>query len=385
MLDEHRDKNWDFRRDIRHSKKSPILQKILALFECMVCTAYFHTYSDAVEHYLFIHKSHHADFKMIPLLKQMNRANEIKWLTSMKWDKLLQKHFMCLLCNNIQLTKCHLIRHHVKEHQSKELSITFIDRFTQYPHEAKLRNHKENLSFDQYLIYYCGHCVDLPFANVHDVYNHWRANHERADDVKPFRFVPAELAKCRYCDVIGTFQGLKDHQAKQHSAMHFVIENLLDRSKCGLCLADCSDSFSKHFENHHKSVLETNLFSPIVLSDYTVKKLRNIEEHKKRKCGHCTEIFETNDEFYKHHDTVHHPHNDISETFHDNESSHLICGCCNERLNRNVKLFDHFIEREIDSVEKSYWKTKVVFGNGLTLNKHNLLGTKLDDSYLINE
>lgn len=381
LVDHHRDHdNWKFRRDVRDERKPAILQEFIIMFECVICAMIFNSHADATNHFLLSHKSCHAIFKIIPLMKLMNDVDVIKWSLSIDWNKILQTNFKCEWCNT-SMTKCSLIQHHVRTHQFKEFSIAFDCSFT---HKSLLRSDLAEISsFDQYLIYYCGHCVDSAYENAEEVYKHWRITHKRGEHMKPFRFRVAPLAKCQFCDTCSTFQGLKKHHAEQHSINHFIIENLLDRSKCGLCFADCSDGFTKHFENNHRLVLETNVLDPIVLPDDLLKKLRNLSLHKKRKCKHCDDIFESSDEFYKHHDHQHRSHKERSERFHDNESIHLICSCCNEKLKQD-ELIQHLTERKIALLEKFYWDAKVVFGNGLVVNKHNLLGTKLDESHTLN-
>lgn len=248
----------------------------------------------------------------------------------------------------------------------------------------------QNVGFDQYLLYYCGYCSDSNhsistfYSDVDDVYDHWSSTHAKYQNPMPFRFTVAPLVWCRYCDIISTYAGMKKHQAEQHSMKPFVIKNLIDRTKCGLCHTQCGadNALDTHFHKDHQVVFKANLFNPIALDGNTLNKLVNLKGHLKRKCKHCSKVFEVKSDFYRYHNEKHASLKAETDKYLDNKSIHLIAGCCEAKLDP-AKLFEHFKEHNIPSkirLKTFYWETKAVFGNGLVLNKHNLIGTIHDDS-----
>lgn len=167
----------------------------------------------------------------------------------------------------------------------------------------------------------------------------------------------------------------------------FTIRDLIDESKCGLCPNREQKELVKHSESVHQLMHKTDLFSPITLAKDILKKLLNIRGHKKWKCGHCGEVFESKNDFKDHYDRIHDSLEYFEEKFYDNTSVHLLSGCCEMKLDPS-ELIDHLKQHHITSkclLKQFYWRTKVVFGNGLVLNKHNLLGTDIDDSQEFDE
>lgn len=381
MLMRHGAVNMMYRRDHRDAMTVHRMEEVIVLFECGQCKSRFDTSAEALWHYAIFHNSHHADHKLIQLKKQSATENDLVSYSMEDIDQKfrLQQHFFCRRCQTYHKTKRSLIDHHNLMHQPNYLATEFKhclinDKFQPYQME-------QNMVFDQYLLYYCGHCNDSTiFIDADEVYDHWLDNHN--EEGKPFRFCVAQLAQCHWCEVFSTFEGLKKHQMEQHSASAFIVKDFIDQSKCGLCLADGDGSMQTHFENNHQTVLKAELFSPIPLSNYILQKLVYVEGQKKYKCGYCAEIFETKDEFQSHHSKKHFLAEPDSEKLYDNQSMHLIAGCCGAKLEPK-KLFGHFKKHKIMSevrLTMYYWETKVVFGNGLMLNKQNLLGTKLNDT-----
>ncbi|XP_055305924.1 uncharacterized protein LOC129570372 [Sitodiplosis mosellana] len=377
-----------YRRDFRNAKEIDRMEEVLVVFECNLCQIRVDTSSQAVQHFVKSHKSHHADFTLIQFVKETNFDGVTKYVTSeigQVWK--FQKHFVCGWCNELFITKDRLNRHHELVHKSQYLRVEFTkNHLIDLNKTSKVQ--RQNLAIDQYLMYYCAYCSDLDhsistfYASIDEVYDHWSESHDKSRDPKPFRFTVAQLARCRYCDVFSTFAGMKKHEAEQHPTKPFVFEDLIDRMKCGLCLDRGEGNLVKHFDTNHQAVLKANLFNPIALNGDVLKKLVNLKGHKKRKCTHCADVFEMKNEFYRHHDEKHASLRAESDKIYDNESIHLIAGCCEARI-QPEKLFAHFKEHNIASkyrLKTYYWETKVIFGNGLVLNKHNLIGSENDDS-----
>ncbi|XP_031631956.1 zinc finger protein 808-like [Contarinia nasturtii] len=371
---EHSASDCLYHREIRSVKQTENLDEINILFECNLCSARFFNQSTASNHYLKLHNSINFDLTLIKLVK---KVNDTKWSKSMEWNMKLQQHFVCNWCGDTYKIKENFVHHHVERHQFKELSIGFRGIYlTDNSDEPWSR-------FDQYLVYYCQHCCSVAiFGDVNDVYSHWKLVHEQTKPVKPFRFMVAQLVLCNYCNEVSTFEGLKIHQAKQHPKSVFSIRNLLNRSNCGLCSDAANDLVHHSIEQNHQTLLEMKIFNPIAMSEDILKKLVNVKGHKKRKCKHCTEVFETKDKFYEHHDHKHQSIKAKYEKIYDNGSIHMICGCCKIKINPE-HLFDHLKYHGISSIEHLktfYWETMVVLGNGLILNKYNFFGTEVDDS-----
>lgn len=382
ILNEHDIDKIHFSREIRASSQ---LQEAIILFECNLCKARINNDHQAIQHYLKCHNSHHADFKLIQLVKEMNVDNVIKYTMFDLDEKLMfQQHFVCSWCNDILITKTQLIlHHHTKHRRNHELNIKFTTKFLTKS-EYNFNLYHQNSSFDQYLMYSCGICSDSLFYNdATEVYNHWHDTHTK----QSFRFMVEPLAQCHYCKCISTFEGLKIHHTEKHSMVPFAIRNLIDRSKCGLCLSNRNGAFVSHFENDHSKLLKAKLRNPIALDNDTVENLLKVKGRKKRKCQHCAEIFESKSDFKYHHARKHPLADASTEKFYDYEVNHLITGCCAETI-KPAELFDHLNAHDLSSksqLKEYYWKTKIVFGNGLVLNKYNLRGTKHDDSKNLRE
>lgn len=384
ILANHGNEICRYRRDFRSVGTVDRIDDVFVIFECNLCKAQMDSSGQALRHFLKNHKSHHANFKLIQFVKETcgvpeysNRLEYVQMAKGQIWT--FQQHFMCNLCNELFTTKIQLTRHYGSMHRSNYLLVEFSKNYLVNLTESRL---DLNLDFDQYLVYYCGYCSLQSatfYADINEIYDHHSSDHGHNT---PFRFTVAQMIRCRYCDVISTFDGMKKHQTEQHSTKSFVFENLIDSTKCGLCLDDFDDTLIKHFDMEHQMILKTSLFNPITLDDDTLDKLLNLNDHKKHQCGHCSEVFEMKDEFYRHHDEKHAKLKAKSDKIYNDKIIHLIAGCCEAKIQPN-NLFTHFKEHKILSkirLKTFYWETTTIFGNGLILNKHNLRGTKYDDS-----
>lgn len=261
-----------------------------------------------------------------------------------------QQKFACGWCIKYATNKHDLIVHHNSMYRHRHLAFEFTKKIS----TSNKYEMEQHLAFDQYFMYYCGHCNDSTvYVDATDVYNHWINNHDF--DTKPFQFTVAQLAQCHYCNAISTFEGLKKHHSKEHSTSRiFAIENLFEQSKCGLCLADSAGNLRKHFKKNYSNVFKMNFFSPIPLSNDILKELTDIEGQKKLKCRYCNAIFLIENDFFSHHAKCHGPLKLDSEMVYDNHSVQLIAGCCDVILEIN-ELFNHLKEHKILSKsQKNY-------------------------------
>lgn len=384
MLNDHDDNDGHtYRRDRRGQWNGTLKQEVIVLFECLICKARFDNPNRAVHHCLFQHEEYNAHLKLVELIKETSNGSSTKY-TFEESDKnlVLQQLFKCKLCQELMSNKEQIVRHQNEMHKLDDLAITSIMHLKSY--DVKSYFHPKRNSLDEHLMYHCDHCceplsVSTFYQNVPAVYDHWKSAHKI--DAKPFRFRVAPLAKCRYCDFISTYEGLCTHQTNEHPKKRFVIRNLIHDSKCGLCLST-ENRLTEHFDTAHQEVLKANLFSPIALSNDLLNKLRNVNGHIKSRCKRCDYMCESKNELTEHHEKQHPTKRISMEHFYDKESIHLITGCCQSKLDPDG-LVDHLAEHRLpnkNTLAQFYWKTKVVCGNGLVLNKHNLLNTDLDDS-----
>lgn len=245
------------------------------------------------------------------------------------------------------------------------------------------------------------------------MYKHWQLMHIIS---KPFRFYVAQTVVCQFGDAVGTYRELLKHQQQEHPNELPAVVCYADRKKCGICL-ETVDSMSDHFRTEHKAIIKKELFNPLRLSDAHLDELIAIEIHKKRQCGHCSAIFETENEIDIHHSIGHEHLEKISKQFIDNGDPFLICGYCQHKVNRqqylsHIKSHPYvfkcwncayeskdvidlvFHDKKVherntldyhctvfpDWLNGFFNKTKMVFPNGLVLCNYNLIGTKFDDS-----
>lgn len=170
-----------------------------------------------------------------------------------------------------------------------------------------------------------------------------------------------------------------------------------------------------HFQEKH-DIAETSMFCPIPLDEENLIVLVEMKNLKKRLCKICGLIFDTKRGFINHHKKHHDKlSTEVSvEKFYD-KSIRLMTGCCREIIDSD-KLAKHLTTHQMlsqcpecsfkaldlyeltshhlnmhnpgnnvaevfrSAMLRIYWNTKVLFGNGLILSKHNLLRTKYDDS-----
>lgn len=378
-----------YRHDYRGSHGTNRQCEVIILIECNFCQLRFENHEDAHRHYLNVHQSHNSNFKLIQLSKSQSHNGDTINYTLLKSERtfLLLRKFTCDLCKDVFGTKDEFIGHHVARHRYKNLAIKFNENYLDTENAPIVMDPPD---FDQYLVYHCDHCIDSGHSNLYvsfdEVYKHWSAHHAKKPESKPFRFAVGQLAICGYCDVVSTFEGLQKHQLEHHPTEKMIIENLLDRSKCGLCQSN-DKILAQHFVNNHQLILEINVNHPIALANHVLDKLTKLKGHKKRKCSHCAQAFETEHEAHDHH-IIKHPsfERDIEE-FYDIENVHFITGCCQKKIEQQ-SILDHF--RTHQQLTKTtmmtyYWQTKAIFGNGLVVNLHNFIGTDFDYSWKFEE
>lgn len=375
-----------YRHDYRDRNRIKVQCEVIVIIECSLCQASFESLFDANRHYLNVHQSHNSNFALVRLTKNKHFGGDVIKYAMLESERifLIQRHFSCDLCMTPFKTKGRLIKHHQLQHPDKEIAIQFNKHVLDTEKTSKLTSPPD---FDEYLIYQCYYCMDKSkrsiYADVDDVYEHWSSHHDKKLEV--FRFSVSHLAFCRYCDVVSTFEGLKKHRLACHSHKEFSIENIFDRTKCALCPTSAEDPsgfFAEHYEKHHRLALKLDDFNPITFNNDILHELIQLKGQKKYNCTICSQFFYTKDEANVHF-IIKHPadEKEIIHTY-DNQSIHLITGCC--QANIDIETFLDHVKQHSNITNNSamavYWLTKAVFGNGLVLNMHNLRGTKFDHS-----
>lgn len=228
--------------------------------------------------------------------------------------------------------------------------------------------------------------------------------------------------KCSYCQYRGDDDQLKDHHSAKHSYKDYSIDNPKNTMKCALCdySTGVKSRIADHFLTEHEIIIAAEPFNLLPISKEHVNELLALNIYKKRKCGYCQRICETKYELEKHHAKRHSKSALNMEKVYDNGYSHEICSMCGPYNSRkaNLSFLKHFKHHSFnfnctkcyfhsndmveyvvhnkqhhqweslnfqclamsDQLEIDYWKSQIVFGNGLVLYQHSLLNTKYDDS-----
>lgn len=251
-------------------------------------------------------------------------------------------------------------------------------------------------------------------GEITDIYEHWVSEHSFPPKPQPFRFEVLTLLSCYYCDHIVPYHRMVEHHQASHYNESFIAITASQPNKCAMCQ---STNLVGHFELNHEIFLRTKNANPVFMKDELVMKLNKIDIYKKPQCGYCEAIFESEHELNAHHSVAHPSRDILIKHLCDNRVSHVICGFCSDSVAPKV-LLEHFKSHSYgfrcslcdfqsndlvvvtmhertrhqitsfefrclefsDLLQKSYFDTKVVFGNGLVLTKYNLLKTHRDDS-----
>lgn len=394
-------------------------KEIRVLLECNLCQQWMPTTSAALEHFKMNHAGAVIDFTAFEVVNCRTSNMKVNSTPPQK-SFLLQQHLVCDLCDTKMATKDKMLEHYQQKHPSRPLAIRFSQMmcFNNLRSASALEFSKSNASFDRHILFTCAHCDGLRFnfGRVRDVFEHWKKTHDSGYHQLPFHFYADPLVSCLYCDVLSTFQGLVEHFKMNHPKEMFAAVQPLHHDQCGLCpFTATGEDILDHFCRDHPTILQENLTNPVRLTEETVDQLLKINVRKKLKCARCSDVFESESNLRDHclevHKTLQFDHTE----FIDNESVQLFSGCCADEIDQ-IEFFEHltnhqrifncsqcsfgtndafvFMNHGIDEhkvhqdactldlnwLKSWYWHSKYVFGNGLILNKHNLVGTSIDDS-----
>lgn len=260
------------------------------------------------------------------------------------------------------------------------------------------------------------------YSSIERLYKHWISAHSAVTNqsvkVFPFQFYVSEFVKCYYCTKIGNYAEIRDHHKNEHSLKDpYGMVLLNDFKACALCNSN-DDDLINHFKMVHKIINNARVFNPICISDQVVDHLLAIKIHEQIKCERCTRIYQTEDEMALHYLNEHLGLQMKASRCSGDKSIQAICWYCDKSLAANdfmqhirshsnsmkcteckfvsadinehvkhaasihkkVKTFDDICLVFSDILKQKYFETKILFGNGLVLVKHNLLGTRMNDS-----
>lgn len=252
--------------------------------------------------------------------------------------------------------------------------------------------------------FYCTYCQDANFQtdaynSVQEVHNHWHTKHTNL----PFQFYAGYSSICHVCKEHIQLSEIKNHFKVFHPMQPIAVANRLDNNKCAIC-EYIGDNLTDHFLAHHQIVINANLFNPMQLTKEDIRHLSGIEVHKKYKCKGCKQgKIETQSQSIDHLRCSY--ANGALDEFYDKHLPYFECGLCGCKVEQ-TQLFSHFskdhdfecwncdlVEGNLDALivhhnevhngmsmektqielGKAYFQTKIIFCNGLILNKANIM------------
>lgn len=421
IMRDHPFDEFQYRQNVRSHHYGIEKCEITIFMECNVCSSRFDNVLLASTHFKKQHESLNVDFTAIELVKTTTAGLTTTFSVNKK-PLLFRQFFVCQRCNQSILSKDQLVEHQKRHHFGLSIDLK-LSKIVQLNTEKIINTATftaKNSLYDRYLLFTCVHCdtagdTDQCWTSIKEVHTHWKTAHL----TKPFQFSAALLVSCHYCNFCSTFFGLKAHHVREHKQKQFILSDLIDPNRCAIC-EYMGDGLENHFKSKHELSVQINNLNPVSLSNEILNRLTGINIHRKRQCGHCNNMFETDADINNHHKNEHDSMEMNSQKVFDKESLHVITGCCQATLEPH-KLLDHFanhkfsvvcskchfetselyefinhqvnqheLTKDADFLYKRFlynrfWKTKVIFGNGLVLNKSNLLKTDFDDSKVFHE
>lgn len=418
--------------------RSTVTEITIEKFICTACNRGFDKATEALEHFVS-HSGQMVDFKVFATMKssELDGKNKVirTYCVANQNKYILRQCFLCIKCKMDFSSKGLLLAHHNRHHTATSLEAklhTPILIALNEDNASKYQNANEK--FDRFMAYSCYWChdsnngtdpfkMDFIFDDAKAVHDHWSAEHNWLNDEidsteKPFRFYVETLVKCNYCDVISTYKGLQEHTQHYHPKSSICFVNINASSECPLCdFNGNSKALSAHFSDAHEAILTVNMINPNRFNRVTISRLLDIDVHKKSMCELCGESFNVEIEYRQHHELKHHGKPAQLREFVDNSCGGLLASCC-ETLITPQNFFNHLkihnfhysckqcdvklsnmeeaahhdharhdsensFEYRFSSLRRSLWKmfqrTKLLFGNGAVLYKHNVLGSTFDD------
>lgn len=424
ISNEHTKDEWKFQHIYRQAGAQTIVSEIRFIkYICNVCDEEFCKFPYAMNHFRANHPNQITDIKTFVSKKEAELGGKTgetrtNFMTSQN-EYVLRQSFFCTKCNYESTSKEDLLAHHNEVHQSKWFEIKRGTAMLIHITPNTTEYEKINKKFDRFMAYSCYQCYEVGnrfiSGTAKKMHEHWLENHSG----HPFRFYIETLVQCNYCDTISTYKGMLKHIKDHHPKSQICFVDVNVYNKCPLCHSSCNPiDLPEHFKNEHFLILEVNTFNPNRLTEEQFQQLQKIDVHKKPMCDHCGEIFDIEEGYHAHHELKHPSDAKRKRNYIDNSLKGLISACCDQFIastdffnHLNVHSFEftcHECNLKMSQLEdaaqhdliehnknkslqlrystlsrtlrKMFLRTKLFYGNGIVLYKHNLLGTKDDDT-----
>lgn len=414
LTNEHADSALKFWRNQRKSDGSETNDAIEVILECSLCQERIADVTSAIDHYKVDHSDNvQVNFNTRKFIK--TTKSDLNVICSTERSPLCYSELLaCDFCDAHFFDKHEWCCHFASSHPTESLLAKRDFKWLDTSEEVAMH---EN-TFDKHMLYFCAFCEDSSgkklkaSSEIDDIYKHWKHEHSH-NDFKSFKYLVAELVACYYCNTIATFQELKDHVEEKHPNKTFVaIKAFRSTKECALCEFGGED-LVKHTKREHALAMQSNVFNPVPLNALNLWKLHRICIYQKYKCKYCDLVFDTRSEYRDHHTDEHLALELNYEKFFDTESVRLIGGCCGKPVDLR-SFFDHlanfkheiqceecqfeatdafeFVCHQVNSHQAAkgvksmyeqflrlrYWRSEMIFGNGLALNKFNTIKTEFD-------
>lgn len=425
ISNEHTKDEWKFQHIYRQAGEQTIVSEIRFIkYICNVCDEDFCQIINALNHFRANHPDQITDIRTFISKKESElggKAGETrtKFVTNQN-EYVLRQSFLCTKCSYESTSKEDLLAHHNEEHQSSLFEMKLGTAMLMHTAPNTTEYEKINKKFDRFMAYSCYQCYEVGnrfiSGTAENVYEHWLENHSVAGQ---FRFYIETLVQCNYCNTISTYKGMLKHIEDFHPKLQICFVDVNVYNKCPLCHCSCNPiDLPKHFRNEHNLILEVNTLNPNRLTEEQFQQLQKIDVYKKPMCDHCGEIFDNEEGYHAHHELKHQSNAKRTSNVVDNSFKGLISTCCNQFIastdffnHLNVHSFEftcqecnvtmsqledaaqhdlikHKKNKSLElrcltlnrTLRKMFLRTKLFYGNGIVLYKHNLLGTKYDDT-----
>lgn len=408
------------------------------IYECMICSKHYYTQKSTLEHVLYAHAeceqqlgyrhNHHTTNAIfaesivltlnckgcsIPLnnvaamsshrkrcrstvtINQTihRKTPDLKMLST--WTEYLVSDdvFYCSICGNEYDTKQKYFNHHEVDHIGQSILFKFVANT--FAMDCNWTKAPEPDNFDEHIYYLCHHCYGRHnhrcerYSSAEQVFKHWEQSH-RPNDID-FLFTVHGMVRCKHCGQYTSKSTLRQHQMDFH-------------------------------RNENIPPPGTGVISTVDINETTINGLLALRLRDAVKCVDCEQRFDAMDQAVRHASEKHpaQPLNIIQCNDAD-QNIYVIAGCCKAELAENkllnhlefhpipwkcippcnfetidsLTLFRHEVvhhnvrmdEWELagDFMRSKYLASWLVFGNGLTVRRPDLLHTRFDDQGKIDD
>lgn len=336
---------------------------------CKECAYIGVRVSDLAGHFYDYHESQMVDFKVAADLRSNQLLNKY----------LVRKQVICTRCHSSYGTKGELIQHHRNKHMPQQLNVKLgdlsllpIKHMSKQQIEIYTENNAKN---DRNIIFHCRNCNDDGanlFDNVCEIYNHWDAKHKPND----FKFEIDHLIGCHYCEFISNFREIKQHQSIVHQHSSLAIKSFLNPEKCGICNKKVSD-IAEHWKKEHQVLQYTKVIDPVHMNEDLLLELSTFHCDSSSVqyiiTGCCFEEVPATMNALLYHILCH--------------LEPIICTRCTFSSSDGFKFAKHncvqtsgdILTRFRHNLHDIFFGTRIVFKNGLTVTRANLIGTGYDN------